>query len=572
MDLSPWAANANPLENELFSSALATLPVLYLCWAIAIKKMRIHHAALSSLLLCAVIAVLLWGMPLAILWRSLLAGAVFGIFPICSIIAAAVFIYLLAQKSHALEIISASLSSVSQDRRIQVLLVAFAFGAFLEASSGFGVPVTISAALLMGLGFPASAAITACLLANTTPVVFGGVGLPVIVGANIIGIDSQLLAGSIARTLFTINIVLPFYLVIIISGWRGIGGALPAILVCGLSYSVVQLLVADYAGASLAGIVAALACLVSLLVLLFFWSPYDGDGNTDIFHKPPRHRWHSPYPPKTLLWAWSPFLFLCFFITVWSIKPLNILLEQYGTIHHQLASIIASDGSLSEISIGMNLFGSPAALLLAGFCAIFILRLSLRKTGEILIDTAKMVYVPMLTIVAILSFSYIMNHSGMAVGIGRFFVATGVFFPFFSPFLGCLGVFVTGSLTASVALFSKMQETTAAALGMNPLIAVSANTCGAAFGKMISPQSLAIVAAVTGQSGKEANIFRGILKHSLLLTALVGGIVTLQALLWELLTALHIGTLILGLLLLATLLVILARRRIALLSKPRDER
>jgi lactate permease len=527
----PWTMMTDPFDSGGLSALVACLSILFLFWGLAYRRMKGHWAAPVALAIAVATAIFAFGMPTRLALLATLNGAMFGLWPIGWIVIAGLFIYNLSVRTGQFEVIKNSLASMTDDRRIQALLIAFAFGAFIEGCAGFGTPVAITAAMLMGLGFPPLQAAGLCLLANTAPVAFGSIGIPIIVGAQASGVDQMALSQMVGRTLPPVSFIIPFYMVTVMSGWRKSLQVWPAAAVAGGSFALAQALTSNYLGPMLPDIVSSIASIVCLTAFLRVWRP--------------RESWVFPheaaatgrarlrYTGGQVLRAWAPFIIVSILVAAWGVKPIKEAIDGYTTTKIMIPGLhemVVRDGKPVPAVFNLNLLSSSGtAVFLAGLASIPVMGASLWTSLRVFGRTVKTVRWPLVTIGAILGFAYIMNFSGMAIALGSAFALTGVLFPFFAAFLGWLGVFMTGSDTSSNALFGKLQEVTATQIGVDPVITVSANSTGGVCGKMISPQSLAVATASVGLVGRESDIFRFTIKHSLILTTVIGAIVYLQA-------------------------------------------
>lgn len=546
-------------DNLALSAIVALIPILYFFWALAIKRMKGHIAGLTALLVALVVAVVAFKVPAGMAFMSATQGAVFGILPIGWIIIASVFLYKLTIKSGQFDIIRHSVLTITEDRRLQALLVAFSFGAFLEGAAGFGAPVAISAALLVGLGFNPLYAAGLCLLANTAPVAFGAIGSPVIAMEGPTGIPALEISKMIGRQLPFLSVFIPFYLVFIMAGFKKTMEVLPAILVSGLSFAVTQFLSSNYLGPELPDILSSLVSLITLTVFLKFWKPktifrFSSEQElaaTSATAKKIKTK-EVYYSGGQIFKAWSPFILLTGTITLWGIPTIklalgghyigsNAILKVINTIGHAVTfmpevplinnKVFSKAGALPIPAIYKLEFLAAAgtAILIAAIITKFIVKLSWKTWVTTFGETVNEVKFPLLTIASVVGFAYVINIAGMSTTLGLALAKTGSnLFPFFSPFLGWLGVFVTGSDTSANVLFGNLQKVTAESIGMNPLLALAANSSGGVTGKMISPQSIAVACAAVGLVGKESELFRFTIKHSLFLVVLVGIIVWLQ--------------------------------------------
>lgn len=528
----PWKQVVDPLGNIGLSAFVAAIPILFLFWALAWKRMKGHWAALGAVLLAAAVAVVVYGMPAKLAFLATMNGAVFGIFPVCWIIVTALFIYNLSVKTGQFEIIKNSLASITDDRRMQALLIAFSFGAFLEGAAGFGTPVAITAAMLAGLGFNPLYAAGVCLVANTAPVAFGAIGIPIVVAGQVSGIPDMAISQMVGRTLPFLSLLIPLYLTILISGWKKGIEVWPACLVCGASFALVQYLSSNFLGPLLPDILASIASIVCVVTFLRYWHPKQSWQFPE--EKASQGREKLRFTGGQVLRAWAPFIILSIFVAAWGIPAIKTTLDNIFLVKLPIAGlndmVLKADGSPIHALYTLNLLSAAGtAILFAALFSIPVMGASIATSIEVAADTVTKLKLPILTIALILGFSFIFNFSGMVITLGKAFAATGVLFPFFAAFLGWLGVFMTGSDTSSNAFFSKLHVVTAQQIGVDPVVLVAANSSGGVCGKMISPQSIAVATSATGLVGKESDIFRFTLKHSLLMTTIIGIMVYLQA-------------------------------------------
>ncbi|MED3792159.1 L-lactate permease [Niallia alba] len=542
-------------DNLALSAIVAVIPILYFFWALAIKRMRGHVAGITTLLLALLLSVIAFNMPIGMSMMSASQGIVYGLLPIGWIIVTSVLLYKLTVKSGQFSIIRNFILSITEDRRLQALLVAFSFGAFLEGAAGFGAPVAISAALLVGLGFNPLYAAGICLLANTAPVAFGAIGIPITAVEGPTGIPALEISKMVGRQLPFISVFIPFYLVIIMAGFKRIWEVLPAILVSGISFAFTQYLSSNFLGPELPDILSALVSLFALVIFLKFWKPkkiflFKGDAETAAASAEQEKTPESTYTAGEIFHAWSPFLVLTAFISLWGIPTVKLALSGYyeGTniilkglnklgelltfmpevplLHNKIING-ASEEVAAIYKIEM-LGAAGTAILFACIVTKYIARLSWREVYETSKETLQELKFPILTISSVVGFAYVTNASGMSTMLGMTLAKTGALFPFFSPVLGWLGVFITGSDTSANLLFGNLQKITAISVGMDPVLAISANSSGGVTGKMISPQSIAVACAAVGLAGKESELLRFTLKHSIFLLLLVCIITFLQ--------------------------------------------
>ena len=527
-----WIQLIDPLNNIGWSALVAAVPIVFIFWAL-IKKMKGYMASLLTMLLAIILSVVIYGMPLKLAALSALHGAMYGLFPICWIIIGAVFLFNMTVKSGQFEVIKNFMASITPDRRLQALLIAFSFGAFLEGAAGFGAPVAISAAMLVGLGFNPLYAAGICLIANTAPVAFGAVGTPIIIASRISDIPEMAISQMVGRTLPILSIVVPFYLIVLMSGLKKSMEVLPAIIVSGVSFAFFQWFASNYFGPMLPDVMAGIASIFCLMVLLKYWKPktiwrFDEEPQQTIDTK-------LRYSPAEVFRAWSPFIIMTIFIIAWGLQPVKDALNSIGIIKFNIPGlydgILKTDGSPFVIKpFEFNYLSAPGtALLFATIISLPLIRLTYKQGVEIYWSTLKQLRLPMITIASVVGFAFIANNSGMSITMAMALASTGVLFPFFSPMLGWLGVFLTGSDTSSNALFCKLQSTSAETIGVDPVVTVSANASGGVTGKMISPQSIAIGAAAVGLVGKESDLFRFTVKHSFIMLFVICLITCMQA-------------------------------------------
>ena len=542
--MQTWAQVYDPLGNIWLSSLIALIPIAFFFIALTVLRLKGHVAGTITVVLALAVAILFYQMPVPMALASAGYGFMYGLWPIAWIIVTAVFLYKITVKTGQFDIIRSSVLSVTEDQRLQMLLVGFAFGAFLEGAAGFGAPVAITAALLVGLGFNPLYAAGLCLIANTAPVAFGAMGIPITVAGQVTGLDPFHIGQMAGRQLPLLSVIVPFWLVAIMDGWRGIKETYPAILVAGVSFAVTQFFTANFIGPELPDITSALVSLISLTLFLKVWKP------KNIFRFPGQERTKAQQKAEpnhdagTIFKAWSPFIILTVMVTIWSLKPFKALFGKDGMLESWVFKFsipyldklvtkmppIVAEAKPYEAMYKFDWFSATGtAILIAAIITLFVLRMKplegLRTFGETISELKRPIY----TIGMVLAFAFIANYSGLSATLALLLAGTGAMFTFFSPFLGWLGVFLTGSDTSSNALFCSLQANTAHQIGVSDTLLVAANTTGGVTGKMISPQSIAVACAATGLVGKESDLFRFTLKHSLMFATIVGIITTLQA-------------------------------------------
>ncbi|MCY7969896.1 L-lactate permease LutP [Bacillus spizizenii] len=552
-----WTQAYTPIGGNLLLSALAALvPIIFFFWALAIKRMKGYTAGLSTLGIALIIAVLVYRMPAEKALMSATQGAVYGILPIGWIIVTSVFLYKITVKTGQFDIIRSSVLSITDDRRLQALLIAFSFGAFLEGAAGFGAPVAISAALLVGLGFNPLYAAGICLIANTAPVAFGAIGIPITAVEGPTGIPAMEISQMVGRQLPFLSVFIPLYLIIIMSGFRKAFEVWPAILVSGVSFAVVQYLSSNFLGPELPDVLSALVSMAALAVFLKWWKPkttfrFANEQESAAAIETAKTNPAAPaYSGGQIFKAWSPFLLLTVMISVWGIPTVKaaltghyegtaVFLKWLNAVGEKLTfapgvpllnnQIVNANGTPIEAVYKLEVLGSAGtAILIAAVLSKFIMAISWKDWGAVFIETIQELKFPILTIASVVGFAYVTNSSGMSTTLGMTLALTGSMFTFFSPVLGWLGVFITGSDTSANLLFGNLQKVTALSVGMDPVLSVAANSSGGVTGKMISPQSIAVACAAVGLAGKESDLFRFTVKHSLFLLLLVCIITFLQ--------------------------------------------
>jgi len=536
----PWTQDYSALGGSLGLTTLAVvIPILFLFWALAIKGMKGYVAGLLTLAITIVDVIIVYKMPVTLALSATAYGMLYGLWPICWIVVTAVYLYNLTVHSGQFEVIRSSIASISNDRRLQALIVAFCFGAFLEGAAGFGTPVAITGAILIGLGFDPIKAAGLCLLANTAPVAFGAIGAPIITAGAVTGMGDFVIAQAVGRQLPFVSVIVPFYLVVLMSGWKSAKEIWPAILVTGASFALAQWWSSNFLGAYLPDIISSLFSLVCTTLFLRVWKPknvwrFESErGAKEVQYK--------KYTGGQILKAWSPFLILTAMVTIWGLPSFkNLITKELGWIiqfewpglHglvYKAAPIVAEPTVYDAIFKFDYLSAGGTAILISAIISTFILGIKPSEAWKVFVDTLKQLKFPIINIAAVLGFAYLANYSGLSYTLGLAFASTGVFFAVVSPVLGWLGVFLTGSDTSANALFAKLQQVTAEQINLNPVLTVAANSSGGVVGKMISPQSIAVAAAATSLVGRESELFKYTVKHSIILLCAIILIVVLQA-------------------------------------------
>jgi lactate permease len=509
-----------PLGSLGLSALAALIPLAVLFGLLAWGRFPGWVPPLAAAVTSLIVAALVWKVPLTADLSAALEGSVTALFPILWIVVSALWVHSLAVASGQFEVIRSTLASITSDRRLQALFIAFAFGAFLEGAAGFGTPVAISAAMLVSLGFEARSAASLCLIANSAPVAFAAAGIPVAVAAGVSGIDVMTLGRIIGRQVPLLSLIVPLWLSVVLCGWKRSKEVLPAVAVAGILMSVSQFLIANYSGPWTAGILSGIITLAGLWLFLRIWKPRT---EWDFPGAAPRTAEVQRYPVGVVTRAWMPYILMSLMVLLWSIGPIA------GVLHH--GDLAFPWPGLTGTRFSLPLLSTPGtAIFLAAVLSSFILpNLGVRKALVCLGTTIKGLTGTILTVCLILATAYVMNVSGMSSTLGNALAGTGVLFPLFSPFLGWLGVLVTGSDTSSNALFGSLQKTTAERLGLNPALMVASNASGGVAGKMVSPQSIAVAAASTHLEGQEGWLFRSTVGHSLAMTLIIGIIALVQA-------------------------------------------
>ena len=562
--MQAWNQIYTPLGSLGLSALAAAIPIIFFFLALAVLRIKGHVAAAITLALALAVAIVAYGMPVPQALAAAGFGFAYGLWPIAWIIVTAVFLYKIVDQTGQLDIIRASVLSITDDQRLQMLLIGFAFGAFLEGAAGFGAPVAITSALLVGLGFNPLYAAGLCLIANTAPVAFGAMGIPIIVAGQVTGIDAMQIGAMAGRQLPLLSLAVPFWLVFMMDGKRGIKEVWPAALVAGGSFAVTQYVTSNYIGPELPDITSALVSLVSLTALLKVWQPASAKagarstislgggtaamatfgGFPAVGTAPVGGRTKSPYSTAQTIRAWAPFGILTAIVTVWSLPQFKALFGAKGALAGTVlkfhvpfldqlviktAPIVAAPKPYEALYKLDLLSAVGTAILLTAFISMLLLRMKPSAGARAFRATVVELRRPILSIGLVLAFAFVANYSGMSSTLALVLAGTGGAFPFFSPFLGWLGVFLTGSDTSSNALFCSLQNTTAHQINVSDTLLVAANTTGGVTGKMISPQSIAVACAATGLVGRESELFRFTLKHSLLFASIVGIMTVLQA-------------------------------------------
>jgi lactate permease len=547
-----WVQIYDPLGQAWLSTLCAALPILVLLGTLAFFDWPAHRAAIAGLLTALAISIGVYGMPVSAAAAAAIYGALYGLFPIGWIILAAVFLYSLTVDTGQFEILKASVASLSDDARVQALLIAFSFGAFIEGAAGFGTPVAITGALLIGLGFPPLYASALALIANTAPVAFGAIGTPILTLGAITGYPPEILGAMAGRQLPIVSLIIPAWMVVTMSGWRGLRGAWPAVLAAGGSFAVAQFLWSNFVGPELTDIVGGVFSLATVAGLSLVWKPrerwsYPGTATADGVAA--RH-----YSRAQVARAWMPWLLLSVAVAAWGTGPVKRALTSpvlapvvdVPALHR----VVFREYPVEPAPVDRSRLDEPdyrnghaeaarytfnwasatgTSILLAAFATILYLGIPLGDAWRVGRSTLYRLRLALITIAAMLSLGFVTRYAGTDATLGLAFTHTGVLYPFFAAMLGWLGVALTGSDTSSNVLFGSLQKITAQQLGLDPILITTANSTGGVMGKMIDAQSIVVSTAATGQVGHEGRILRFVFWHSVTLAAIMGVIVMLQA-------------------------------------------
>lgn len=530
-----WNQVYDPLGNPWLSALVALIPIAVFFISLLVLKLKGHWAGLLTVVSAIIIAVFIYEMPVDKALWSFAYGAFYGLWPIAWIIIAAIFLYKLTVKSGYFDILRESIIAITPDQRIQVILIGFCFGAFLEGAIGFGGPVAITAALLVGLGLRPLYAAGLCLIANTAPVAFGAVGVPITAMAGAVNVPAIEISAMAGHMLPPLSLFVPFFLVFLMNGLKGVKETWPVALVAGGSFAIVQYLTAVYSGPELPDIASAVVSIICVAVFLRFWQPKNifkfdesvGSSSTLEVKK------HST---KDIVLAWLPFVLLIGVILIWTAGWFKSLFVGSGALAStvfkfdfaSLKEVIQVEPAVKEAKAVKSLFELPiinatgTSILIVALITIPLLRIKLSTAVATFGETLNEMKWAILTIALVVGFAFVSNYSGISATLALALAQTGSAFAFFSPIVGWIGVFLTGSDTSSNLLFGTLQQLTAQQLGISEILFLAANSVGGVVGKMISPQSIAIACAAVGLAGKESELFRFTVKYSILLVIGIG--------------------------------------------------
>jgi len=533
-----WAQGYNPTGSFLLSTLVAALPIVVLLGSMAVLRLKAHVAALAGLATALLAATLIFHMPARLAFSAAAYGAGYGIFPICWIILPVMFLYELTVKTGRFVTLQQSLTGITADSRLQLLLIAFALGAFFEGTSGFGTPVAVCSAILISLGFKPLKAAGLSLLANTAPVAFGAMGIPLVALHGVTGLDQLGLTHTTAVILLPFDLLIPFWLIWAFAGFAAMLEIWPAILAAGVPFATAQYLMATYSGPSLVAIVSATSTIVVLLTFLRFWQPRRilNVDLEDITSQARRHHGHST---ATIFNAWLPWLVLSLTVFLWGLPRISTWMDAHSTIKipvvglhnaiQRVPPVVAAATKEAAIFNFNWLTATGTAVLLAALVAGLLMGLSPRTLAKSFAQTIFKIRYTFVTIAAMMAVGYITRYCGLDATLGLAFARTGALYPFFGTLIGWLGTASTGSDTSSNVLFGSLQVITARQIGVSPMLMASANSAGGVMGKMIDAASIVVASTATNIYGQEGSILRFVFFHSLALAALAGIAVTLLA-------------------------------------------
>ncbi|KMP97098.1 MULTISPECIES: L-lactate permease [Bacillus] len=545
--MNTWTQVYDPFGNIWISAVVALIPIIFFFLALAVFRMKGYVAGFITVVLTILVALFAYKMPFTMAMAATGYGFLYGLWPIAWIIIMSVFLYKISVKTGQFDVIRASVLSITNDHRLLVILIGFSFGAFLEGAAGFGAPVAITAALLAGLGLNPLYAAGLCLIANTAPVAFGAMGIPITVAGQVTGIDPHKIGQMAGHQLPFLSLFVPFFIVFLMDGFKGVRQTWPALFVAGSSFAITQFITATFLGPELPDITSALVSLVSLSLFLKVWQPKEIYQSKQANSEVAATTTATSMPKLTVgkvVKAWSPFIILTVMVVIWSQSFFKALFAPGGALEslvfkfevpglHNLvmkAEPIVNKPTPYEAILKLDILSATGtAILIACIISIFILKMSAKDAVVTFKETLNELKMPILSIGFVLGFAFIANYSGLSSTLALALAGTGGLFPFFSPFLGWIGVFLTGSDTSANALFSNLQAITAQQVGVSEVLLVAANTTGGVTGKMISPQSIAIACAAVGLAGKESDLFRFTVKHSLFFVIIVGIMTYVQA-------------------------------------------
>jgi len=534
----PWNQAYNPAGHWLLSTILAAIPVIVLLGTLAFLRVKAHRAALYGLASALLIAITVFGMPAPKSFVVAVFGAIYGFFPIGWIILNIIFLYTLTQEKGLFKVLQESLTLVTEDRRLQLLLIAFSFGAFFEGAAGFGTPVAVTAAILIGLGFEPLAASGLSLIANTAPVAYGALGTPIIALQGVTGLSLRDLSAQAGRILPFFSILVPFWLVWAFAGFGGMMEIWPALLVAGALFAIPQFLISNFHGPWLVDIISAVISMAALVAFLFVWHPKRIWGMNG-HEEGKAARAGRSHNRREVLKAWTPWAILSLFVFIWGIPQVKAFLDHVFALKipipfadkliFRVPPVVPRPTAEAAVFNFNALSFTGTGIFLASIFSAFIMGIKPRAVLRTYGATLKHVRFSLLTVSAMMSIGFITRYAGLDATMGLAFARTGMLYPFFGTLLGWLGVALTGSDTSSNVLFGSLQKITAEQIGVSPTLMAAANSCGGVMGKMIDAQSIVVASTATRWYGHEGDILRYVFFHSIALAALVGILVFLQA-------------------------------------------
>jgi len=543
-----WSQVYDPLGNQLFSTIVAALPIIVLLGGLAFFHIKAHWAAILGLIVALAVAIFIYGMPAEMAGKSALYGALFGLLPIGWIVLNVIFMYQLTSEAGLFDVLQKSIVGITPDRRLQLLLVAFCFGAFFGGAAGFGTPVAVTAAIMMGLGFKPLAAAGLSLIANTAPVAFGALGTPIVVLAAVTGLDLLALSAMVGRQLPFFSVLVPFWLIWAFVGYRRMIEIWPAILVAGVSFAIPQFLVSNYHGPWLVDVVAAIVSMGALTLFLKIWHPKQvwtsttREGATVSHAEAEASAVRHGFGRAQILKAWTPWAILTVLVFLWGLPQIKTLLNALSApkfpidgLHNMVVRVppvVPKPTPEAAVYVLNWLSATGTGILIAAIIAGLVMGLTIPRMVQTYGKTLKLVRFSLLTIAAMLALGFTTKSAGLDSTLGLAFAHAGWFYPFFGAMLGWLGVALTGSDTSSNVLFGNLQKVTAEQLGLSPVLMAAANSSGGVMGKMIDAQSIVVASTATQWYGHEGEILRYVFFHSLALAALMGLLIMAQAYLY----------------------------------------
>ena len=543
-----WQQIYNPLGSMWLSTLVASIPVAVMLIGLGFLHLKAHIAAGAGLLSALLIAIIAYGMPAEMAAKAAMLGGLVGLLPIGWIVLNIIFLHQLTEKNGSFKVLQNSIAGITEDRRLQLLLIAFAFGAFFEGAAGFGTPVAVTAAILIGLGFSPLAASGLSLIANTAPVAYGALGTPIITLAKVHGYDLMSISAMVGRQLPLFSLIVPFWLIWAFAGRRGMMQIWPALLVTGLSFAIPQFLVSNYIGPELVDVIAAMSSMTCLVLFLKVWKPKEIWRSTSLKnHAEDEAREvviqeKISYPKSEVIRAWMPWVILTVFVFIWGLPVVKdylnslfapkFLIDGLHQMVEKVAPVVTKPTKEGAVYVFNLLSATGTGILLAAIIGGLAMKYNPWSLVKNYVSTFWLVRYSLLTIVLMLGLGTLTRYSGLDTTLGLAFAATGMFYPFFGTLMGWMGVALTGSDTASNVLFGGMQKVAAEQIGLSPNLMGAANSSGGVMGKMIDAQSIVVASTATRWFHHEGDILRYVFFHSIALACLVGIFVTMQAYVW----------------------------------------